>query len=70
MVWVLLSRAEGWVRQERDPSVEQLCCSTARRPWGLAGASVRLEGQMYIIAKMCFLSSELPGFYFGAACAK
>lgn len=63
VVWVLLSRAEGWVRQEQRAQ-----CGTALLLH--CQVALGLEGQVNINAKMCFVSSELPGSYFHAACAK
>lgn len=50
----------------RDPSVEQHC----QVALGLGRTLCEAGRALYIVAKMCFLSSELPGSYFHAACAK
>lgn len=46
--------------RRRDSHVEQLCCPTARWPWGLAGPSVRLEGHCTSLPKcdFCLLSFQ------------
>lgn len=70
MLWVLLSRAEGWLRQEKRARRGTALLLHWQVAMGVGRTLCEAGGQVYIIAKMCSLSSELPGFYFCAACAK